>query len=48
MALPSMPTRDPRPGDEPHAREFDPATGGWTRPVATPTPARNEQQPARR
>lgn len=44
MALPSMPTRDPRPGDDPHAREYDPATGGWTRPITTPNGS--SQKPA--
>jgi hypothetical protein len=28
-----MPIRDNRDGDDPHAREYDPATGGWTKPV---------------
>ncbi|MEC3995011.1 hypothetical protein VSR01_16320 [Actinacidiphila sp. DG2A-62] len=48
MPLPSMPIRDNRPGDEPHAREYDPNTGGWTRPATAPAPAGREQQPARR
>lgn len=48
MPLPSMPIRDNRPGDEPHAREYDPATGGWTHPITTPTPVHGKPQPARR
>lgn len=32
----AMPIRDNRPGDDDHAREYDPATGGWTKPVAEP------------
>lgn len=38
MPLPKMPTRqDTRPGENnPHARDFDPETGGWTKPVETP------------
>lgn len=33
-----FPIRDNRPGDEPHAREYDPDAGGWTRPVEHPEP----------
>jgi hypothetical protein len=34
MPLPGFPTRDPRPDDGQHAREYDPDTGGWTKPTA--------------
>lgn len=34
-----MPIRDNQPGDDPHAREYDEATGGWTKPVQ-PDPER--------
>jgi hypothetical protein len=30
----SMPIRDNRPGDDEHAREYDTAAGGWTKPPA--------------
>lgn len=32
-----MPTQDPDYSDPEHAREYDPATGGWTKPVADTT-----------
>ncbi|WP_329368776.1 hypothetical protein OG896_24675 [Streptomyces sp. NBC_00669] len=37
MPLPPMPIRDDRPVDQ-HSREYDPKTGGWTRPVTPTTP----------
>ncbi|WP_267888416.1 hypothetical protein [Streptomyces sp. SBT349] len=41
MALPEMPTRDPkRATDEPeHSRQYSASSGGWTKPVAKPKPA---------
>jgi hypothetical protein len=33
MPLPGFPIRDNKPGDEKHAREYDPATGDWSKPV---------------
>lgn len=39
MPLPgNFPIRDNRPGDERHAREYDPATGDWSTPVPIPEP----------
>lgn len=42
MPLPGFPIRDNRPGDETHAREYDPSAGGWTKPVQ-PTPEKKER-----
>jgi hypothetical protein len=39
MPLPAgFPIRDNRPGDDTHARDYDPNSGSWSRP-ATPAPA---------
>lgn len=38
MPLPGFPIRDNRPGDDEHARDYDPNAGGWTQPAPPPAP----------